>query len=280
MRIDKLLAANGIPRKEMKKALKESWVLVEDRPATSLAQNVDTRIQQVLYKGKRLHGAAHRYYMLNKPIGVVTANADPRFMTVFDCLTSSNTMQRKAKNLEDLNQVHGGETVSDRSQEKLGIETGGVIDPAGLYAIGRLDRDTSGLLIITDNGPLGFQLLHPDRHVTKSYEVCVNGPLDQSAVAAFAAGIVFRGGEVAKPAELEILTSGERESWARVTITEGKRHQVKKMFLAVGVKVVALKRLAFGDFVLDPALAEGDFRALNEEELKIVAKYLDLSREA
>ena len=240
MRIDKLLAANGIPRNEIKKAIKEGEILVQNQAVTSLAQNVDTGLQTVVYQGMKLTGANHRYYMLNKPIGVVSANTDPHYPTVFDCLAS--------------------------------------VQKTGLYTLGRLDRDTSGLLIITDNGPLGFSLLHPDRHVTKTYEVCLNGPLDQDAVRAFAAGIVFRGGEVAKPALLEIINSNKKESWARVCITEGKRHQIKKMFLAVGVKVMALKRVTFGDFLLDPNLKEGDFRELNEDEKQIVVQYLSHSR--
>ena len=147
-----------------------------------------------------------------------------------------------------------------------------------LYAIGRLDRDTKGFLILTDNGPLGFQLLHPQYHVDKTYQVEVNGPLTPNHIQEFKDGIVFLDGTVCKPAQLEILASSPSHSRATITISEGKFHQVKKMFLSVGVKVTALKRVQFGDFLLDPDLAEGQYRHLNQEELKIIKKYLEKSR--
>ena len=179
--------------------------------------------------------------MLHKPGGVVTASKDKKLPTVMDLLP---------QHLQ-----------SDR-----------------LYAIGRLDRDTTGLLILTDNGPLGFQLLHPQYHVYKTYQVEVNGPLTPNHIQMFKDGIVFLDGTVCKPAQLEILASSPSLSRATITISEGKFHQVKKMFLSVGVKVTALKRIQFGDFLLDPDLAEGQYRPLNQEELEIIKKYLEKSR--
>lgn len=240
MRIDQILAREKIPRKQIKKAIKEGEVLVDGKAVQSLGQNVDTGLQELYFKGRKITSCPHRYFILNKPAGLVTANKDKEHPTVFDCLADQ--------------------------------------DVTNLYAVGRLDRDTRGLLLITDNGPLGFQLLHPDFHVVKSYEVCVNGPLDSGAVVAFSAGIVFRDGVVCKPAELEILSCTENESWARVRLSEGKLHQVKKMFLAVGVKVTYLKRLTFGDFVLDDDLSEGDYRSLTLEEKEILKGYLEASR--
>ena len=146
-----------------------------------------------------------------------------------------------------------------------------------LYAVGRLDRDTTGLLLLTDNGPLGFQLLHPQYHVDKSYQVVVNGPLTSDHIQQFKEGIVFLDGTTCKPAQLEILSSSLTESRASITISEGKFHQVKKMFLSVGVKVTALKRVQFGDFTLDPELAKGQYRPLNPEELEIIKNYLEKS---
>ena len=146
-----------------------------------------------------------------------------------------------------------------------------------LYAVGRLDRDTTGLLLLTDNGPLGFQLLHPQYHVDKSYQVEVNGPLTSDHIQQFKDGIVFLDGTTCKPAKLEILAASPTESRASITISEGKFHQVKKMFLSVGVKVTALKRVQFGDFTLDPELAEGQYRPLNPEELEIIKNYLEKS---
>ena len=241
MRLDKLLAEEKISRKAMKQALLKKEILVDGQATTSLAQNIDTGLQELLFQGEKIQGYEHTYLMLHKPGGVVTASKDKKLPTVMDLLP---------QHLQ-----------SDR-----------------LYAIGRLDRDTTGLLILTDNGPLGFQLLHPQYHVDKTYQVEVNGPLTPNHIQEFKDGIVFLDGTVCKPAQLEILASSPSHSRATITISEGKFHQVKKMFLSVGVKVTALKRVQFGDFLLDPDLAEGQYRPLNQEELKIIKKYLEKSR--
>ena len=137
-----------------------------------------------------------------------------------------------------------------------------------LYAVGRLDRDTTGLLLLTDNGPLGFQLLHPQYHVDKTYQVELNGLLTPAHIQTFQKGIVFLDGTVCKPAKLEILSASSSLSRASITISEGKFHQVKKMFLSVDVKVTSLKRIQFGDFTLNPDLAEGNYRPLNQKSYK------------
>lgn len=145
------------------------------------------------------------------------------------------------------------------------------------YPIGRLDRDTTGLLLLTDNGPLGFQLLHPQYHIEKEYAVTVNGPLEPTHIEEFQEGITFLDGTTCKPAKLKILNSSLTESQALITLSEGKFHQVKKMFLSVGVKVTSLKRIKFGDFSLDPNLAEGQYRPLNQDELQIIKNYIENS---
>ena len=240
MRLDKILAQEKISRKAMKQALLKKEILVDNCPARSLAQNVDTGLQKLLFQDRKIQGYEHNYLMLHKPSGVITASKDDKLQTVMDLLP---------KNLQ-----------SDQ-----------------LYAIGRLDRDTTGLLLLTDNGPLGFQLLHPQYHVTKTYQVEVNGQLTPDHIQQFQDGIVFLDGTLCKPAKLEILSVSPTESHASITISEGKFHQVKKMFLSVGVKVTSLKRIQFGDFTLDPDLAEGQFRALNPEELEIIKNYLEKS---
>ena len=240
MRLDKLLAQEKISRKAMKQALLKKEILVHGLPATSLSQNVDTGLQELIFKDRKIQGYEHTYLMLHKPGGVVTASKDKTFPTVMDLLP---------QHLQ-----------SDR-----------------LYAIGRLDRDTTGLLILTDNGPLGFQLLHPQYHVDKTYQVEVNGPLTPNHIQKFKDGIVFLDGTVCKPAQLKILASSPGHSRATITISEGKFHQVKKMFLSIGVKVTALKRIQFGDFTLDSDLAEGQCRPLNQEEMKIIKNYLEKS---
>ncbi len=240
MRLDNLLAQEKISRKTMKQALLKGDILVDSCPARSLAQNIDTGLQELLFRGRIIQGYEHTYLMLHKPAGVVTANRDTELPTVMDLLPP------------------------DIQSDKL-------------YAVGRLDRDTTGLLLLTDNGPLGFQLLHPQYHVDKTYRVEVNGLLTPDHIQAFQKGIVFLDGTVCKPARLEILSASPSHSQASITISEGKFHQVKKMFLSVGVKVVSLKRVQFGDFTLDPELVEGQFRPLNPEELEIIKNYLEKS---
>ena len=233
MRLDNLLPQEKISRKAMKQALLKGEILVDGCPARSLAQNIDTGLQELLFQDRIIHGYEHSYLMLHKPAGVVTANKDKKLPTVMDLLPP------------------------DIQSDKL-------------YAVGRLDRDTTGLLLLTDNGPLGFQLLHPQYHVDKTYQVVVNGPLTSDHIRLFKEGIVFLDGTTCKPAQLEILSSSPTESHASITISEGKFHQVKKMFLSIGVKVISLKRVRFGEFTLDPELAEGQYRPLNQEELKII----------
>ena len=240
MRLDNLLAQEKISRKGMKQALLKKEILVDGVPATSLAQNVDTGLQELIFQGRKIQGYDHTYLMLHKPNGVVTASKDKKLPTVMDLLPQH-------------------------------------LQSNQLYAIGRLDRDTTGLLLLTDNGPLGFQLLHPQYHVDKTYQVEVNGLLTPNHIQQFKDGIVFLDGTTCKPAQLEILSSSPTESHASITISEGKFHQIKKMFLSVGVKVTSLKRVQFGDFTLDPELSEGQFRSLNPEELELIKKHLEKS---
>ena len=240
MRLDNLLAQEKISRKTMKQALLKKEIMVDRFPATSLSQNIDTGLQEVIFQDRKIQGYEHTYLMLHKPSGVVTASKDKKLPTVMDLLP---------QHLQ-----------SDQ-----------------LYAIGRLDRDTTGLILLTNNGPLGFQLLHPQYHVDKTYQVEVNGLLTPDYIQQFKDGIIFLDGTSCKPAQLEILSSSPSLTRATITISEGKFHQVKKMFLSVGVKVTALKRVQFGDFTLDSELAEGQYRPLNQEELEIIKNYLEKS---
>ena len=240
MRLDVLLAQAHISRKKMKQALLKKKILIDDCPARKLSQNVDTGLQTITIEAQPLFINSHQYFMMNKPLGVVTANSDRKHQTVLDLIRP-----------EDFNE--------------------------DLYSVGRLDRDTCGLLLITDNGPLGFQLLHPQYHIAKTYEVEVNGLLDNQMIKAFQKGIVFLDGTICKPALLTIHSSTPNKSTATVTISEGKFHQIKKMFLTVGVKVTFLKRTHFGAFELDPNLAAGEYLSFNQSELEIVKHYLEKS---
>ena len=163
MRLDQLMAAHQYARKDIKQLLAKRQIMVDHLPAKKLSQNIDPGLQYVQIGTQILSEPRHLYYMLHKPKGVVTAKKDAHHPTVLD-----------------------------------------LVDPLHehphLYPLGRLDRDTSGLLIITDNGPLGFQLLRPRYHVEKVYEVEVNGPLFTSHIEQFQKGIQFMDGPICKPA--------------------------------------------------------------------------------
>lgn len=236
MRLEHLLMKHLVlSRREMKKLIKNEAVLIDGFPATHVSNNVDATLQVITVNGTRIHDDCQKYYMLNKPQGVISATTDKEHTTVIDLFVKENV--------------------------------------EGLYPLGRLDGDTEGLLLVTNNGPLGYRMLNPDQHIEKEYYVEVNGPLDEDAVETFNRGVVFHGGYQCKPSTLTILESSDNFSRATVTISEGKFHQVKKMFLCVGVKVTYLKRIRFGEFVLDEVLKPGEYRELNKAELQLVKTY-------
>lgn len=236
MRLEHLLMKHLVlSRREMKKLIKNEAVLIDGVPATHVSNNVDATLQVITVGGTRIHDDSQKYYMLNKPQGVISATTDKEHTTVIDLFANENV--------------------------------------EGLYPLGRLDGDTEGLLLVTNNGPLGYRMLNPDQHIEKEYYVEVNGPLDEDAVETFKRGVTFHGGYQCKPSTLTIMESSDNFSRATVTISEGKFHQVKKMFLCVGVKVTYLKRIRFGEFVIDEALAPGEYRELNEAELDLVKTY-------
>ena len=236
MRLEHLLMKHLVlSRREMKKLIKNEAVLIDGVPATHVSNNVDAALQVITVNGTRIYDDSQKYYMLNKPQGVISATTDKEHTTVIDLFANENV--------------------------------------EGLYPLGRLDGDTEGLLLVTNNGPLGYRMLNPDQHIEKEYYVEVNGPLDEDAVETFKLGVTFHGGYQCKPSTLTIIESSDNFSRATVTISEGKFHQVKKMFLCVGVKVTYLKRIRFGEFVLDEALEPGEYRELNEAELQLIKTY-------
>ncbi|WP_303974676.1 pseudouridine synthase [Streptococcus merionis] len=239
MRLDKLLWKNGLAsKKKIKQALQTNLVTIDGQPAKYLGQNVDPALQRVFMNGKQIHDNSQVYFMLNKPKGSVTAVSDDTHPTVLDLLKPED--QRE-----------------------------------GIYHIGRLDANTEGLLLLTNNGPLGLRMLHPDQHVEKTYLAEVNASLDWRAVVRFDQGIRFHDGTRCRPAQLQILETRIGYSLVKVTISEGKFHQVKKMFLAVGAKVTSLKRLTFGPFKLDENLQTGQYRPLTPSELESLKQFLD-----
>lgn len=238
MRLDQVMNQAGLgSRNQVKRLLKSCQVQVDGQVERRPNRNVDPGLQEIKVQGRILTQPAETYWLLHKPKGVLTAVKDDRFTTVIDCLAPQD-------------------------------------QAPGLYPVGRLDRSTTGLVFLTTNGPLGYRMLHPQYHVEKEYQVVVNGPLTQDHVASFAQGIVIDQDRPCAPARLVIETSGLQESRARLTIREGKFHQVKKMFLSVGVKVTQLHRLRMGHLVLDQDLAPGAYRSLKPEELAQLKHYL------
>ena len=236
MRLEHLLMKHLVlSRREMKKLIKNEAVLIDGVSATHVSNNVDATLQVITVNGTQIHDDSQKYYMLNKPQGVISATTDKEHTTVIDLFAQENV--------------------------------------EGLYPLGRLDGDTEGLLLVTNNGPLGYRMLNPDQHIEKEYYVEVNGPLDEDAVETFKRGVTFHGGYQCKPSTLTIIESSDDFSRATVTISEGKFHQVKKMFLCVGVKVTYLKRIRFGEFILDETLTPREYRELNEAELQLVKTY-------
>ncbi|WP_312469910.1 pseudouridine synthase [Neobacillus sp.] len=236
MRIDKMLANLGYgSRKEVKQLLKAGAVKVDDLVVKDAKQQVDTNIQTVTLNGEVIEYKEFIYLMMNKPQGVLSATEDNACETVIDLLE-----------MEDQ-----------------------VYEP---FPVGRLDKDTEGLLLITNDGQLAHRLLSPKKHVPKTYFAVIDGEVTEADVGAFARGVILDDGYETKPGELIILKSGIRSD-IKLTITEGKFHQVKRMFEAVGKRVVYLKRISMGPLPLDETLELGEYRELTDEEVELLRDY-------
>ena len=232
-RLDKIIASTGrYSRREVKTLVREGRVLVDGRIAAGPEDKCDPESARISVNGEELFYRAHTYVMLHKPAGVLSATEDGRGETVLDLLAPE---YRKI----------------------------------GLFPVGRLDKDTEGLLLLTDDGALAHDLLAPKKHVDKVYFVRVDGTLYEKDCAAFAAGMTLGDGLACLPARLEILSAGAR-SEALVTIREGKFHQIKRMLAARGKPVVYLKRLSMGPLTLDETLPKGAYRLLTEEETALL----------
>ncbi len=230
-RLDKIIASTGrYSRREVKLLVREGRVLVDGRIAASAEDKCDPLTARIRVNGEEIGYRAHTYVMLHKPAGVLSATEDGRGETVLDLLAPE---YRKI----------------------------------GLFPVGRLDKDTEGLLLLTDDGALAHDLLAPKRHVDKVYFARTDGALTVEDCAAFAAGITLGDGLECLPAKLEILESGA-QSEALVTIHEGKFHQIKRMLASRGKPVVYLKRLSMGALVLDETLGKGEYRLLTAQEIE------------
>lgn len=227
-RLDKLLASTGHwSRREVKDLVRQGRVLADGRPAARPEDKFDPERVRLSVDGREVDCAPFVYLMLHKPAGLLSATEDRNQKTVLDLLPEH--LRRR-----------------------------------GLFPVGRLDKDTEGLLLLTNDGPLAHRLLAPRNHVDKTYFVRVDGELDGADAAAFAAGMMLEDGLACLPAGLEVL---EQPDTALVTLHEGKYHQIKRMLAARGKPVVYLKRLTMGPLMLDPALERGEWRPLSAEEV-------------
>ncbi|WP_247929044.1 pseudouridine synthase [Streptococcus mitis] len=233
MRLDKFLVACAVgSRTEVKNLLKAGRVTVNGKKEKSAKLQINEETDEICFDGQKLDYEEFVYYMMNKPQGVISATEDTKHRTVLDLL-------------DDL----------ARSKE--------------VFPVGRLDIDTHGLLLLTNDGQLAHALLSPKRHVDKTYLVQVEGIMTQEDVEKFAQGIPLKD-FTCQPAKLELVSvdTEKEESLVRVTIAEGKFHQVKRMVAYCGKEVVDLQRLTMGTLVLDEDLKRGEWRRLSKEELE------------
>ena len=232
-RIDKILSNLGYgSRSELKKLCKSGLVKVNGKVINNPGIQVDVENDEILFDGEKVVYKEFIYLMLNKPDGYISATFDKRDPIVLDLIDK-----------EDL-----------------------IFEP---FPVGRLDKDTEGLLVLTNDGQLAHRVLSPKKHVPKTYYAKIEGVVTEEDVKAFAEGVILDDGYETMPAELEILKSDDI-SEIELTIHEGKFHQVKRMFESVGKKVVYLKRLSMGKLKLDEGLALGEYRELTDEEVKMI----------
>ncbi len=236
MRIDKLLANRGYgSRKEVKKLLKSGVVKINEVTVKDGSTHFKPSEDSVTIHGEVIEYREFIYLMLNKPPGVISATEDPAHETVIDLLEVDDA----------------------------------VYNP---FPVGRLDKDTEGLLLITNDGGLSHQLLSPKKHVPKTYFAVIEGDVTEDDSKAFKEGVVLDDGYKTMPAELVIIKNGILSD-IEITIMEGKFHQVKRMFEAVGKRVVYLKRIKMGSLELDETLSLGEYRELTEEELSLLKSH-------
>lgn len=236
-RLDKIISNLGYgSRKEVKSFARKGIIEVDGVVVKDSAMSFDPEKSVIKVNGEEIVYRKYIYLMMNKPDGVISATHDNKDETVIDLL--------------ELNHQ--------------------VFEP---FPIGRLDKDTVGLLLLTNDGELNHRLIAPKWHVDKVYYAKIDKKVDEKDIIAFKNGITLDDGYKCLEAKLEILTSSDEGSEIKLTIQEGKFHQVKRMFEAVGKKVIYLKREEFGGLVLDPELQEGEYRELTDEELALLKSY-------
>ncbi|EGT3850131.1 rRNA pseudouridine synthase [Clostridioides difficile] len=232
-RIDKILSNLGYgSRSEIKKYCKQGSVVVNGSEVSNPGTQVDTENDEILFNGEEVIYREYIYLMMNKPDGYISATTDKYDPTVLDLI--------------DLSYL--------------------AFEP---FPVGRLDKDTEGLLVLTNDGKLSHRVLSPKKHVPKTYYAKIDGVVTEEDVEAFLEGVVLDDGYKTMSSQLNILKSDD-ESEIELTIHEGKFHQVKRMFESVGKKVVYLKRLSMGNLKLDESLELGEYRELTDEEVKLI----------
>lgn len=233
MRIDKLLSELGIcTRREAARIAKSGGILVDGEPVKDVSKHIDPEKNRVTLLGREVVYKKYTYVMLNKPTGYVSATDDKSLPYVTELLP------------EEL-----------RRRE--------------LFPVGRLDRDTTGLMILTNNGQLAHSLLSPKHHVKKEYFFTAAEPLREGTEEIFREGVTLADGYECKSAEL-YLSEDRREG--RIILTEGKYHQIKRMIASRDNRVTSLERISFGGIKLDSSLARGEWRYLTDEEIEILEK--------
>lgn len=233
-RLDKVLASQGFgSRKEVKALVKKGHVRVDGILVDDSGMQVDPEKSNITIFDKKLDFRKYIYLMMNKPAGVISATEDDYDNTVIDLLN-------------------------------------GQYNNFDLFPVGRLDKDTVGLLILTNDGELNHRLISPKWHVDKTYYAKIDKPVDTGDIEKFKNGITLDDGYVCMEAILEIIESSEEGSEILLTIQEGKFHQVKRMFESIGKKVKFLKRMRFGPISLDEKLEYGQWRELTQEEINLL----------
>lgn len=243
IRLDKYLADMKVgSRTKVKQLIRKGRITVDDQPVTKPEQKIEPGVSRVFLDQEEIGYVEKEYWMLNKPMGVVSATEDKQFATVVSLIKDA---KRK-----------------------------------DLFPVGRLDKDTEGLLLLTNDGSLAHHLLSPKKHVDKTYFARIEGIVTNEDVKAFEEGLDIGEEKKTMPAGLEILESEdllEGQSEILVTIQEGKFHQVKRMFEAVGKKVLFLKRISMGPLALDEGLKPGEARKLTKEEIELLESLTRIS---
>ena len=235
MRLDKFISSTTtLSRAEAKKIIKKG-ILINDILIKSPDYKVDEINDQVMVNGNRLVYQKYVYIMMNKPKDTVSATEDAIEKTVVDILKEEDRIHK-------------------------------------VFPVGRLDKDTEGLMLLTNDGELAHRLITPKKDVVKKYYVEVSGELKEEHLSIVEAGVILEDGYKCKPARLEILESSENKSRANIFITEGKFHQVKRMMKSIGTTVTYLKRLSIGSLILDENLKLGEYRYLTDDELNKLTK--------